>query len=589
MVRQNTPVFLTQRTVALVLILAAIAIVLTWATWYETISDRREIERLMATYVQSIGDVISESGAHGMQAYFSWQDELARRLLDNARWIARWDALSPLSSDRLDEVALTHSLNRIHVFDARGESAVSNRPPDHDDAACHEAERSAGQGLRCRDLVRPICEGFEDSIEIGFREGRLEAGVRFAAAAARPDGGAVLVNVRADSLRTTLEEVEPAHLIETLGRSSGVEYVVIQDRERVLAASAGGFDPGPLPTGLLEGVPSTFGSIPVREFESDGGRVLEVVRMLQIPEVGKAYLRVGLDADVFTRARENLRARAWGRSLVFVVAAGLAFALAMAWQRHRILDREIHTIRDELRVREREAARAARLAAMGELAASVAHQIRNPLNTIHMTAQQMGRDLGRRESLAEQAARVRDESRRIDGIVQQFLDLARPPMPNWRRLDVATVVGECASGARASFEAQEVRLETVLESATAELDRELVTEIVENLLHNARQASAAGGRVRIEVRRAGRDVEITVRDQGPGVTEDLSERIFDPYFTTKSSGTGLGLSLVARMAAAMGGGVRLENPGEPGSCFKVWLPRKRSSGKTPPEAVGAEG
>jgi hypothetical protein len=66
MVKRTTPDSLTRRTVALVLILVTIAIVLTWATWYETVSDRREIERLMATYVQSIGDVISESGAHGM-------------------------------------------------------------------------------------------------------------------------------------------------------------------------------------------------------------------------------------------------------------------------------------------------------------------------------------------------------------------------------------------------------------------------------------------------------------------------------------------------------------------------------------------
>ncbi|MFH1574873.1 MAG: ATP-binding protein, partial [Acidobacteriota bacterium] len=256
-------------------------------------------------------------------------------------------------------------------------------------------------------------------------------------------------------------------------------------------------------------------------------------------------------------------------------------------QRSRILHHEIQDVQTELRAREQEALRTAKLVAMGELAARVAHQIRNPLNAIHMTAQQMERDLGRGEMSAEQAARVRGESRRIEGIIQQFLELARPRMPQWQSFDVGALVADCVHAAEASFQAAKIGLEPAIASVTAEVDREFLIEIVENLLYNAKQASPAGGRVRVAVQKAGSEVEIIVEDQGPGVPAQLCERIFDPYFTTRPSGTGLGLSLVAQMAAAMGGGVRLENPAQSGARFKVWLPRKRAQERNHIEGTGA--
>ena len=123
-----------------------------------------------------------------------------------------------------------------------------------------------------------------------------------------------------------------------------------------------------------------------------------------------------------------------------------------------------------------------------------------------------------------------------------------------------------------SFEAAGVSLRVTQVPAEASLDRSFVTEILENLLRNAREATLSGGEVTVALEREGDDHVLSVTDEGPGVPAELRDRIFDLYFTTKSSGTGLGLPLVAQMVASMGGRVRLDESYGPGARFVVRFP-----------------
>ncbi len=547
------------------LVLAAGAAALGWLTFRDIRSADLDAEALMSAQARSIASLVGASGMHGLDAYRRWEDEVAERLLDNARWLAREDSLRPLGSRDLHTYARLHSLGRINLFDARGEKVATSVvepeetvPPRHDP----------------RDYIGPVLRGEVRELRIGFKPARFRGGSRFAVAVARRRGGAVVVNVFADSMRAVLDDVRPAHLLATLGRADGVRYLVLQAGDSVLARAP--TDGSGIPAPEIRGAAGSPGEVRVRELRASGGRVYEATRRLAEGVPGPLTLRVGLDAGPLDRARKAVLQRTLMRALVFGLVAGLGATLLLLRERQSRLAGDYARVRAELAERERDAQRSARLVAMGELAGHVAHEIRNPLNTIHLTAQELERDPTLGDGLRARLEDVRAESQRIEAIVRQFLDFARPrrPQPEW--LDLAEAVRGAARAAEPLGSSRRVRVESAGGPVRAWLDPLLLGEILDNLLRNACEASPTGGRVRIEATSRGRDVIVSVEDDGPGVPVELRERIFDPYYTTKASGTGLGLSIVAQLAAAMGGGVGVVDAPGAGARFELRFPAARS-------------
>lgn len=538
---------------------AAVALLLAWETAVDVRSGTRTAERLMHAQARSIADLVGEIGTHGFENYRRWEDEVAARLFDNARWVARREAVRPWTDEELSAFAHDHHLGRVNLFDARGRKVASSRI---------EPEESLLPRHDPKDFIAPVLRGEVTSLRIGFKPARFQGGLRFSVAVARDGGGAVVVNVFADSMRASLDNVRPAHLIGALGGASGVRYVALQAGDSLLASSADSAVVAALPA-----APAAAGGEAAREFATPLGRVYEVTRALELPEVGAATLRIGLDAAPLVQARADVRRRSIVRAVFLAAAFALAGTLLLAWQRQRLLAEEVARVRADLERRSVEAQRSARLAAMGELAAHVAHEIRNPLNTIHLTAQEMVRD-GEGTDLHARAEDLRSESRRIEGIVQQFLDLARPRTPQSRELDVGELVRGLLRAAEPAFRAAGVALDCELAPVRAVADPQFLAEIVDNLVRNAREASPAGGRVTVAVRRGGPDALIVVDDQGPGVPPEARERVFDLFYTTKRRGTGLGLGIVSTLASAMGGGVAVEAAPGGGARFVVHVPRE---------------
>jgi signal transduction histidine kinase len=525
----------------------AAALLFALASWRDARQISRGTERLMLAQARTIADLVEESWTHGAEVHRLWEEEVGARLLDNARWVARQDSLRPLTAAELSRLAALHQLGRINLFDARGEKTASS---------VVESESSLTPRHDPRDFIGPILRGERRELLIGFKPARFRGGSRFAVAVARRRGGAVVVNVFADSMRRVLESVQPRHLLGMLGSANGVRYLALVTPDSAIVSGPNVPEPA-WPSGFRAGTAPDADHALVRELRTPTGHVYEVTRAVNYG--GPALLRVGLDARPLEQARADVRRRAWLRSAMFLAISLLLGALLLVWQRHEVLAREVARARSELEMREQERMRGARLEAMEEMAAHVAHEIRNPLNTIHMIAQEMSRHPAPAEAFQAQAADIRAESQRIEGIVQQFLDLSRPRAPEPVPTDVAEIVESAARAARPAFAAEQVELVVRAEPVRAVLDPLLLREILENLLRNAREASPPRTCVTARCGRHGGQVRITVEDQGPGVPAELRERIFDLYFTTKSSGSGLGLSLAARMAGAMSGSLRLED------------------------------
>ncbi|MFQ5537292.1 MAG: ATP-binding protein [Gemmatimonadota bacterium] len=226
--------------------------------------------------------------------------------------------------------------------------------------------------------------------------------------------------------------------------------------------------------------------------------------------------------------------------------------------------------------------RSERLAAISVMAGGIAHELNNPLSVLSNRIELMQRELKARDGdqrLLADLEVLHKHVGRISSITTDLLRYAREDTEDICTVDVNEVVGRMVRLLRKVFVSSGLTLRTELDP---ELPHVLATPtvletVVVNLLLNAQQATPEGGEVVVATRRAngGRDVEIEVRDTGPGVPEELRLRIFEPFFTTKAErgGTGLGLAVVRAMMERLGGEVRLESCEGGGACFVLTLPR----------------
>ncbi len=233
------------------------------------------------------------------------------------------------------------------------------------------------------------------------------------------------------------------------------------------------------------------------------------------------------------------------------------------------------TIRDitEQRRTEEELSRSRSLAMVGELAAQIAHEIKNPLAGIYAAVQLLGRDLDPVDSRKEILDSIGGEIRRLDDIVQDLLRFARPQQPRPRPTDLRTFVAELLESMHHNPDLQRhaVSLD-IPEGLIVAADGRLFAEVFGNLVLNAAQAMEQPGRITITAESAGQRITVEVGDTGPGIPEDKLLSIFEPFVTTKARGTGLGLPIARRDVEAHGGTLRVENRTDGGAVFRIELP-----------------
>lgn len=226
---------------------------------------------------------------------------------------------------------------------------------------------------------------------------------------------------------------------------------------------------------------------------------------------------------------------------------------------------------------ERQAARKERLSEMGNLAAGVAHEIRNPLNTISIAAQRLAGEFEVREN-AEQfksfTSQIRTETRRLNEIITRFLALAREERKRQQTVDLESLFRDLDT--LLGVEAREVGMTVSLECEPGLRvlgDADQLRQVFLNLFNNAKEALDGTPGVFNVVARADKDrVIIAVADNGPGIPAEAAEKVFAPYYTTKEAGTGLGLPTVQRIVTEMGGEIELQREFTDGALFVVTLP-----------------
>jgi signal transduction histidine kinase len=228
---------------------------------------------------------------------------------------------------------------------------------------------------------------------------------------------------------------------------------------------------------------------------------------------------------------------------------------------------------------ERELAERERLALLGQMAASISHNLKNPLGSIKTILQVQMENPQLPESLRGETQIVLDEIGRLSSKLNQLLQFSRPAVRAGSvdaSCDAAAVIEEVAGVLRHEAERRSVALELQLctDGAKAAAAAEAVSDIVSNLVVNALEATPRGGRVRVAAVTKNGSCVLTIEDSGPGIAEEAREKLLQPFFTTKTQGTGLGLAIVARRVADCGGQLEWESPVSDGrgTRFEVQLP-----------------
>lgn len=232
----------------------------------------------------------------------------------------------------------------------------------------------------------------------------------------------------------------------------------------------------------------------------------------------------------------------------------------------------------ELKHLEEQVRRQEKLAAVGQLAAGVAHEIRNPLSSIKGFAVHLGSRFPKDSADAQAARTLVAETDRLNRVVTELIEYARPTEAARQPTDPAAVIEHTLRLVRqqAADAGVTARFEPCGELQEVDIDPDRVNQALLNLCLNAIQAMEHGGELVVRAGLENGSLRIDVEDTGPGIDPDLFEQIFDPYYTTKASGQGLGLAVVRKVAQAHGGYVEIDSAPGAGSRFTLVLPAPRS-------------
>lgn len=297
--------------------------------------------------------------------------------------------------------------------------------------------------------------------------------------------------------------------------------------------------------------------------------------------IGRRHVAIGLQHQYMFTAMNVVRsaycdliaahASAGGLSTMRSVDKLLDIELAIM-VRHYQLDSE-----DKLVARERRLL-AERMTAMQTMTAGIAHEVRNPLNAAKLQLELLDRRIRRNHvdpRLVEPCELAQREIERLTHLLNDFLAFARPPELHREDHDVVGLVRQIVELERGTADQHGASLELVTRAPQliAHVDAPKIKQLVLNLIRNAIEAVPRGGRVAVELCAQDTGVQIVVEDDGPGMPPAVRDRIYEPFFSTKEGGTGLGMSIVHSLVSQHGGTIDLET-GPRGTRFAITIPRR---------------
>jgi len=305
---------------------------------------------------------------------------------------------------------------------------------------------------------------------------------------------------------------------------------------------------------------------------------LNLHSLVVIPLLAKEKALGAIAAD-HVEPGKNITRETLESVMTFAQQAGLAIHHAFMYEGLKTfsqqMEEKIQRTTADLRKTEAQLIRSEKLASLGQLAAGIAHEIRNPLTSINILIHSLTENLPSGDSHREDLKVIEEETNRINEILDRFLRFAKPAAPLLERTDVVSIFEETLQLIRPRIEKQLIVVRKEFQALPVILmDREQIKQVALNLLLNAVQAMPQGGTLTLRGQNSGDGqwIRISIQDSGMGIPSEDMNRLFDPFFSTKEGGVGLGLSIAHRIIDQHHGTIEVKSaPGE-GTLFTVCLP-----------------
>jgi signal transduction histidine kinase len=258
----------------------------------------------------------------------------------------------------------------------------------------------------------------------------------------------------------------------------------------------------------------------------------------------------------------------------FAVLGYLFGSLVESQRRERRATALLQTQTEAITAARTRLAQSEKLAALGQLAATVAHEVRNPLGVMRSAAQTLRETLPEDGEGGQMSAFIIAEIDRLANVVNSLLVYARPLQPALRAVSVDELMDRALLLARADLSARriDVRRNDARHLPPLQADSDLLSQVLLGLLANAAEAMPSGGAITLDATADAAVMTLRVSDVGPGVPADLRARVFEPFFTTRPRGTGLGLAIARQIVEAHGGHIEVGDARGGGACFAITLP-----------------
>jgi signal transduction histidine kinase len=305
---------------------------------------------------------------------------------------------------------------------------------------------------------------------------------------------------------------------------------------------------------------------------------LNLQSLVVIPLLAKEKSLGAIAAD-HTEPGRDITRETLESVMTFAQQAGLAIHNALMYQELKAfsqqMEEKIQKTTADLRKTEAQLIRSEKLAALGQLSAGIAHEIRNPLTSINILIHSLTENLPTEHSRWEDLKVIEEEILRINEIVDQFLRFAKPASPLLEKTNLIPIFEEILQLLRPQIERCRIAVKKEFEPLPLiTVDKEQIKQVILNLLMNAIQAMTGGGKLGMSGRlsKDGYWVELAIQDSGVGIPPEDIDKLFDPFFSTKEGGIGLGLSIAHRIIDQHHGKIEVESTPEKGTLFTISLP-----------------